>query len=230
MKKLLSFLFAILLVFGLVASAGASPILVTDRGALGGTDSIVWDSPNITGSSFTIDSVGGKSFNVSMANQNSSFYELVQGSSWSGNFAYGDKLLYTGESFTAESYAENPIMAMSSSTDMFAGGAQIQANYYGYFTAKIEIFDSLNNSLGSFTENGVSGYGENNAIFIGVESDVAFNSIAISIISNDTGTIGDFAINKFDFKPVKSIPEPAALFLLGSALIGLASLSRKFTK
>ena len=101
-------------------------------------------------------------------------------SSWTGNFAPGDLLFYTNNLGTDQM---NPITLDFGATAVAAGGAQIQANAHGKFTAKIEAFDAGGTSLASFTENGNSTNTEDNsAIFIGISSTSAsIYKIALTI-------------------------------------------------
>src|SRR5256885_9341941 len=53
--------------------------------------------------------------------------------------------------------------------------SQIEADYWGKFTAQVQAFDANGVSLASFTEDGISrsSAGDNTAIFIGIASDSA---------------------------------------------------------
>ncbi len=76
---------------------------------------------------------------------------------------------------------------------VFGAGAQIQADYYGGFTA--QILASNGAVLGSFTENGTSDCCSNTAIFIGLLSTTAnIASIEFTLTAAAYDTTSDFAI------------------------------------
>ncbi|MGO9600461.1 MAG: PEP-CTERM sorting domain-containing protein [Isosphaeraceae bacterium] len=130
-----------------------------------------------------------------------------------GNFAPGDKLLWTGASGGTPN--RGPITLNFGSNLISGGGAQIMPDGYGSFTAVIQAFDKNGNLLGSFTEVGnATSAADNSAIFIGIyDSSPEIASIKIG----DNGAL-DFVINKFDFVTTSTaVPEPASLIMAGIA-------------
>jgi hypothetical protein len=171
--------------------------LVINRGALGANDHVDWGilGPDQTfvNNPFGIASVGGDALMVSEAP--GQFVRIDEGTSWTGNFALGDHLLYTGTAFGG---GQGPI-TIHFAAPVRGVGAQIEADFYGPFGARITAFDMGGNQLGSFTEVGNSvGTEDNSAIFIGVLSNAA--NIATIVYSLDFGTMNttDFAINQLD--------------------------------
>lgn len=202
----------------LAGTVSATPVLVTSRSALGGTDFIDWAD---AGASFTqvtnpfaINSNGGLNVNVSKPSPGP-FERRDEGNGWAGNFAPGDALMWTNDT-------AGP-MSLSFSSLVFGGGAQIQQDSYGAFTAVISAYDSGGNLLASFTlaGNGTSGE-DNSAIFIGILDTVAdISRIEIGMFQSDE----DFAINQFDLVGFATgVPEPGVLGMFGAGLAGIILL------
>ena len=181
-----------------------SPVLVTSRVALGGTDSVDWGvlggAYTSISSPFIISSVGSVSVTVSQGS-GLPFERRDQGVGWSGNFAPGDPLLWdkgNGPDITLD-FGSNLVSA---------AGAQIQSNIYGGFVARITAYGPGLTFLGSFTETGTgTSDGDNSAIFIGISDSIA--TIQTIKFSLDTDYWNDFAINQVDFTsdPEMSVPE-----------------------
>jgi hypothetical protein len=207
------------LLLALSSQAQASLSLVTSRGALGGTDFVDWGT---LGPAFT-DVLNGSTVTSNLGRTLSITDDLGgnmqrrdQGTGWNGNFAPGDHLLWMNQP------GQGPLTLTISGLPLLSAiGSQIQADFFGAFTAKIEAFDSAHNSLGSFTEDGVSNAnGDNSAIFLGVRStsaDIASIVYSLTAAVNDTR---DFAINQLDFTS-QAVPEPSTLVSLG--LMGLCT-------
>jgi hypothetical protein len=107
-------------------------------------------------------------------------------------------------------------------------GAYIQSNYYGPFTATIELFDSTNASMGTYSTGGTALYASGTALFIGafVGPDgpdaawaASFNAVGIGPYEPDFA-IGTMSLNS-------AIPEPGTFLLIAPALIGLAAWARR---
>jgi hypothetical protein len=197
--------------------------LVTSRAALAGTDSVNWPLNVNLANPFTILSNGGHSITVSKA-QAGNFGTLVEGSGWGGNFAPGDVILWTH----GRGGVTNPITLDFGATPVAAGGAQIDPNTGQgsfKFTAEVDAYDALGNTLASFTEKGVATLAnDNSAIFIGISSSSAnIDKIALQINSVQQSEKSDFAINKFDFR-TSAAPSAPATSQRGSA-VDLAPLA-----
>ncbi len=121
---------------------------------------------------------------------------------WGGNFASGDILVWTNAP------GQGPL-TLSFDSPIVGAGAQIQANFFGAFTAQIEAFNG-NTSLGSFTEDGVSTpSGDNSAIFIGLKDLDGAN--VTSIVFSLTAAVADpmdFAINKLSLDTGAPVSKP----------------------
>jgi hypothetical protein len=182
--------------------------LVTSPTALSGTDALNWGTlgpvGTIVSNPFTIISTNGHTVSVSQPPQFGSFAVFEQTSSptlgtWNGNFASGDMLLYGGD---LGSKTPDPYTLNFGSTAVAAGGAQIESDYTGKFTAQVQALDASGHILASFTEGGNATHAaDNSAIFIGISStSTNIYQITLSLTKAPSNTIGDFAINQFDFR------------------------------
>ncbi len=153
---------------------------------------------------------------MTVSQPGANFERRDQPNGWSGNFSPGDRLLWTlGNNGPITINFANPIARV---------GTQIQANYYGAFTAMITAFDSVGNTLGSFTRNdGNSAFANNGpAIFIGIGSDTANISRLQFSLPNASFNPEDFAINNLSLRstPGNSQPVPEPFTILGSLTAG----------
>jgi hypothetical protein len=203
----------------------AATVGFTSRTDLAANDSVDWGNlgSNYTSISnpFSINSVNGNILNVSKLTGN--FERRNQGSAWVGNFSSDDRLLWTKTS-------SGPI-TINFANPVNSAGAQIQSNFYGAFTAIITAFDSVGNTLGSFTRPGDSNdNGDGSAIFIGIGGDTA--NISRLQFSVPNASPEDFAINGLSLRSTSdsSQPVPEPLTILGSlAAAGVgAALRHKY--
>ena len=146
------------------------------------------------------------------------FYNLQEGSTWNGQFANGEGILYNGRLFG------NTDAGFVATFDqgIRGVGAFIQSDYYGPFTATITLFDASYQVLGSFTANGNSGFGPGTALFIGAYDNVPIYAAEFDVI--DQFGLNDVAIGQMN---INTTPEPGTLVLFGSSVLGLAGYLRR---
>ena len=200
-----------------VQSSFANVILITSRASLSVADELLMSAVGPDGttmsSGFSADTLHANTVAFTDSGSNG-FSVLEQGNEWSGNFADTDLILWTGNINTLNSDAVPVTMTF---TSLIGGvGMQIQPDNFGTsFIASIDVFDSTNTNIGSFTENGNStSAGDNSAPFIGVQSTSAnIKKITINIVS-PTGL--DFTFNELSLgsAALAATPEPSSLTLI----------------
>lgn len=176
-----------------------------------GTDSVDWSQlgPSYTTipQNFTFTTANGVSGSGSLATGTGEV--RVQGDGWWGNFTNGDTVTWTDF---------NGPLTLNFSQGYTQIGAQIETDAYIPFTAQICDATSC------FTEDGVSNAdGDGSAIYLGISSSTPITSVTFSVVGDN-----DFAINELTLDgPVSSTPEPSSLALLGTGLMGAATLARR---
>lgn len=173
-----------------------------------GTPGALISSP-ASGSGFTVSNAGNQGFMI-----------MEQGVSWSGNFAYGDALLWN------QGFGPDTITFASAVQSV---GFKLQNDFYGGFTGYLDAYDASNTLLGQVSAIGTSnGNGDNSVLFIGVSSsDANIAKVVVSTGMSDSGNLGanDFALGSGSFT-ASSVPEPST-FALFSLVLGGAAILRK---
>ncbi len=203
-----------------VAPVQASVIGIT---SLTGTDSINWSQlgPSdtfLTGSQ-TVLSGGGLQATVSSAGN--IFAVFDQGINWGGNFAPGTAVLWDNGV-----NGGGPDITLTFATPVSAVGAQIQADYYGAFTAQVVGGGTV------FTENGTSnGNGDGSAIFIGLQSSTANISSIQFTLTSAFNNPNDFAIGTVELTTAATAtPLPSTWTMLIAGFVGLGFFAYRGTK
>lgn len=207
---------AVLLALASTAAAYGDS-LVTTRPA--GTDSVDWGQLGGAGTAipqnFTFTTTDGVSGNGSFAGGTGEV--AVQGNNWAGNFSSGNILAWT-------SAGANGPLTLSFGQGYTQIGAQIQADFFGAFTA--QICDVATSTC--FTEDGTSNSdGDGSAIYIGISSSTPITEVTFSLTSASFNP-ADFAINEVTLNSsVAATPEPGGFALLGTGLLGAAAMARR---
>ncbi len=202
-----------LLAIALIAQASATLTQVGTRAALGATDSIDWSSVgpelSVLSDPYFGTTAGSKVFKATGGGQT-----FVEGSFANGNFAIGDSLVISNSGF-----------AITYAGSQRSVGTQIQADFYGAYTAQMDVYDNLNILLGSFQVTGISFFNEDNsAPFLGVTSTSAdIAKVVFSLIDDNP-----IVINRVDSDcGCGAVPEPASMAALGMGAIALVRRRRK---
>lgn len=152
------------------------------------------DQTNLN-ATFTVNSALGKTVSVTLSGGNSVVSVVCTATpcSWTGSgFTAGDSMLWTSDAINGG----NGPVALSFTSGISGGGALLQANIPGTFTAKIEGFNGAA-SLGSFT---LPSNGSGDALYIGLKDLTGANitKLVFSLTvcgSDDVSGCTDFGID-----------------------------------
>jgi len=148
---------------------------------------------------------------------------LDQGNGWAGNFSPGEALIWNQGGYQNT----NIDFGIAFNSLTYGGGAQIQADYFGPFTATLTAYDGFGNVIATVAMNGVSNSNnDGSAIYIGFHSssqNVSFlNFNVVDAYGGDSMAIGTMTI--YD---TAAAPEPSTMMLLGSGLLGGLAIAKR---
>jgi hypothetical protein len=196
-------LVATLIMAGARASKADVVTCSTGPGCLNGSDSFDWannygpEFSDIPNGSAAVSNSGALTAMINFAGGGDGVL-LFQGSGWNGNFNPGEAVLSTDEP------GQGPI-TFTFSRPLTGLGTNIQADFFGPFTALLQVFDSQGNLMDSVSQNGDSNSnGDGSAIFIGLANEVGIASAELSLTSCVCNTTA-FALGSLD---VAQVPEP----------------------
>lgn len=211
----------------LVLAASAAPVsassltLVTSRALLPQTDIIHWGDlgGDLTdlGATFGATSVAGQ---VAATVSGAPRFALFSGATFNADFVPTDTVLSLFDLISGDPTAG--VIRLRFNHAVVGGGAQIQSNFQGNFTAFISALDASGNVIGSaLSISGANGLnGDGSAPFLGIRSN------AQDIFGIQFQLADGFAINDVS---VASVPEPSTLimFALGSGLLSIRRRTRQ---
>jgi hypothetical protein len=208
-------------------TAQAATFFVNTRAGLGANDSVDWAQLGADGTtipnSFTATSVGGLGISGQFTGSGSG-ERRTQSSSWGGDFAPGDAVIWAADSNNGVGSGPLTLTFVNS---VSAVGTQIASNYYGSFTGSIQAFDSGGNSLGLFAglTGTTNGNNDNSAIFWGIRSTNAdIKSIVFNASDDAANSPNDFAINQLSLVTNSTTDVPEPFTIIGTIVGGTAAV------
>lgn len=207
-------------VFCALAVTGAFANDVVDWGQLGPTSTLLTTPENWVSTGALYSGEVGITGSI-IGTQN--FMRLDQSNGWNGNFLPGDHLLWNEGGFQQTGIDIGVLFNNLSA----GGGAQIQADFFGPFTATLTAFDGLGNVIGTTVMAGNStSAADGSAIFIGFQStsaNVAF--LNFNVVDQYGGD--SLSIDSLTIYSNGTAPEPSSMLLLGSGLVGAVAYGRR---
>jgi len=213
----------VLAVFGLLTTGAAEAGILSLWDGTGANDSTSWSALGSDGTvipnSFAATSTDGVAISGSFAGN----FGLVAiqcpaaapTCSWTGNFPPGDTLVWTFDNTT--NIGTGPL-TLGFGKAVLAGGAAIQADFNGAFTAKVEAFNG-GSLIGTATAVSDS---NSDSVFIGIQDTAAeITSLVFDLTLTGCANLlcgnSDFAVDKLISENPPAVPGPIA----GAGLPGL---------
>lgn len=227
MKKILV-VFLALLCMGTLAYADSFTIFAT-RADQNPTDIIDWGQLGAPGtfvpSPASVTSFGGLNATAGIAGPN--MVAMQQGTTWNGNFDFGENLLWTGNPNLIAGTGPGPI-TINFAQGVSSVGFAIQSDFFGAFSATLQVYGS-GGLLFTLTGIGNSNnFDDGSALFMGVGDLSGANITQIVISESDQFATNDFAIDAVSITTGGGqVPEPSSIALLGSGLLTMAGVLRR---
>jgi hypothetical protein len=234
MKKI----FSLAALTAFASSSFAAFTSVYSSGALGGNDTIVWSQfgpeGTLVASGATGTTTGGLGFTVHSVNDvtgaddGGELYVFKQGSSWNGEFADDEYVLYHVNSYDSTTNFSSLRIRFDSA--VMGAGAQQHSNKFGDFNANSGYWNGAYGGGGTNvgftaapgTNDGVPANGNTYVGGLSDASDIT-EVFFIPIMADGSDNLG-FAVGTVD---IKVVPEPATMATLG---LGAAALLRRRRK
>lgn len=222
MKSLIARVLPVLLAVA-AASASALPLQVFGSAALAPNDGVEWAQLPEEGSPYssplTVFSGLGRPVT---SGDGVGFNRLTEGSSWIGNFTPGDAVLWT--SADGSDATTSATLLLTFDQPIYGLGAQIQANYYGPFSATLELFDG-SSLLGMFGISGLStADADGSAPYLGALDSLTSITAARFTLAAPAQDCADllmncgFALGRVDLRVVSEPPSLAAVLAWALAM------------
>lgn len=150
------------------------------------------------------------------------FQRRDQGNGWAGNFYPGEALIWNQD----QQNSDDSIVVIFG-TGVYGGGAQIQADTFGPFTATLNVYNTSLVQIATVVMSGTSNSaGDGSAIFIGYQGSTA-NIGALQFLVSDVNGANTAAIGTLSIYTSSAVPEPGSMLLLGSGLMGAIAYGRR---